>query len=227
MFQIPLGAKIQLQIPDKFGNLNWQNYLTDRQADRQGRGRKRERERGIGSATEAHSNWQLERLTRLVSFVSVVQRPLEGHLFGLRSSAASALLSTHRHLQAVGQCVCVWGVWESGQLKCFKVLHGQHINKCLHIYFVLPPSRLLPLASPHLVSSRLASIRCASCSQHVHNSTPSPCPCPCRGVLLSALFTCNLKLDSTTLPGSGVPLQSRTSISIQILRSSKGNLLRQ
>lgn len=142
-------------------------------------------------------------------------------------AAQLPLCSPHTDTSRLWASVCVWGVWESGQLKCFKVLHGQHINKCLHIYFVLPPSRLLPLASPHLVSSRLASIRCASCSQHVHNSTQSPCPCPCRSVLLSALFTCNLKLDSTTPPGSGVPLQSRTSISIQILRSSKGNLLRQ
>lgn len=160
--------------------------------------------------TQAHANWQPERLACLVSFVSVVQRPLEGHLFGLRTNAASACspsrrthTHSHRHLQAVGECVC-----ESGQLKCFKVLHGQHINKCLHIYFVLPPLdfpciphppsiRLLPLASLRFVALPVPST-------FITQLCPCPGPCPCRGVLLSALFTCNLKL----LPCSTV-LQSR------------------
>lgn len=110
---------------------------------------------------------------------------------------------SHRHLQAVGECVC-----ESGQLKCFKVLHGQHINKCLHIYFVLPPLdfpciphppsiRLLPLASLRFVALPVPST-------FITQLCPCPGPYPCRGVLLSALFTCNLKL----LPCSTV-LQSR------------------
>lgn len=111
--------------------------LPDRQTDR-GRGRDR---MGDGEIeTQAHANWQPERLACLVSFVSVVQRPLEWHLFGLRSNAASACsppgAHTHTHIDTSRLWV---SVCESGQLKCFKVLHGQHINKCLHIYFVLPP----------------------------------------------------------------------------------------
>lgn len=145
--------------------------LPDRQT-----GRRRDRMGDGEMETQADANWQPERLACLVSFVSVVQRPLEGHLFGLRSNAASACSPsrrTHTHTDTSR----LWeSVRESGQLKCFKVLHGQHINKCLHIYFVPPPLDFpcIPHPPSHsLVAFGFASIRCASCSQHVHNSTLS------------------------------------------------------
>lgn len=62
--------------------------------------------------TQADANWQPERLACLVSFVSVVQRPLEGHLFGLRSNAASACspsrrTHTHTDTSRLWESVCV------------------------------------------------------------------------------------------------------------------------
>lgn len=124
--------------------LNWQNYLPDRPVDRP-----RVWQRN------AHWSWHLQRGSTSV-ICKRCPTSTRGAFVWVRKRI---LLTVTASASASTSC-------ESGQLKCFKVLYGWHINKCLHIYFTFSEAKL-----------PLASIRCASCScsHHVHNSTLALC----------------------------------------------------